>query len=206
MKPDKNILNELQEISPLLYKMRQESGNPFSVPTGYFDTLKSDVFRVIDTGIADDIGKASFKVPENYFEQLTTNIMDRIETEEVVETESGGVVIDLQTHRRRESFSVRRMSVMAASVAIFLLLGVFTARFFLQDSVVNTEMAISQDDAIEYIEDNYSEFESEDLLALVDLTDEDIALDVPDDLGYELEQYLEEYIDEIDEYLLTNEI
>jgi len=206
MKTDKNILDELQEISPLLYEMRKEQRNPFKVPEGYFGTLKAEVFRAIDTGLADDLGKQSFKVPENYFEQLTTNIMDLVEAEEEESVETGGKLIDLNTHRRMQPFSIRRMSTMAASVAIFLLLGVFTARFFLQDNIGNPDMAISQEEAYEYIEANFAEFESEDLLALVDLSDAQSSLEASEDLEYELEQYLEEHIDELDEYLLTSEI
>ena len=198
MNTNKEIWNELEEISPLLYQIRKEAGNPFTVPEGYFGGLKEDVFRMIDTGLADEVGKQAFSVPDDYFEKLTTDIMDRIEDE--------GNVIDLNAHRRREHFSVRRWTVMAASVAIFLLLGVLSARFFINGGNDIPEFAITQEDAYEYIEDNWSEFESEDLFALVDFSDKDISHDMTDGLEEELQQYLEEHIDELDEYLLTNEI
>jgi hypothetical protein len=206
MKPGKDILNELKEISPMLLEMKLKGGNPFRVPEGYFADLKTDVFRTIDTGLADDLGRQVFKVPENYFENLTSDIMDRLEAEELAETDRGGRLIDLNAHRKRRRFPVFRMTAMAASVAIFLLLGVFAARFFLQDTIGDPEMAITQEEAYEYIESNFAEFESEDLLALVDLSTEDFSLDMTDELEDELEQYLEENIDDLDEYLLTIEI
>lgn len=45
MKPDKNIQEELENLSPFLAKMRKEEKNPFALPANYFDTLADNVLE-----------------------------------------------------------------------------------------------------------------------------------------------------------------
>ncbi len=205
MSEKQNILDELKELSPVLYQLKQENHNPFKVPEDYFELLKMDLFASIELGFSDELGKNSFSVPENYFDNLSGNIMAAIEEEEVQsEAKKPGRVIQLNESRRTEKTTPLKWFSIAAAVAAIALLMVFLVR--VQEPQIMDVPIASKQDALEYIEDNYSEFESEDLYALVDLNDENISLDLSDDLEEELEQYLDENIDDFDEFLLTNEI
>ena len=87
------ILNELKEISPLLYKI--ESENLFSVPSQYFETLPSRILTTIRnpnlSGEEDkqfnfsNIPPVSQDVPENYFAGLSHNIIANIRKNEINE-------------------------------------------------------------------------------------------------------------------------
>ncbi len=231
MQKSTDILNELKELSPVLFELRSVNKNPFTVPENYFsdlsnnvndhvasgladgigkhafkvpenyfESLPNNIFTSIESGLSEEIGKKSFAVPENYFDNLADNILDKIEAEEQpVEVKPRGRVIDLQGRRKREKMNTRRLFAMVASLAALIIL---TLRWG-PGLTIDT---FSSNDALEYLEENYTEFESDDLFALVAFTDEDISMDMSQELEDELEQYLEENIDDLDEYLLTNEI
>ena len=207
---DNDILEELKTLSPTLFKLKEKGSHPFRVPAGYFATMKSDVFTYIDSGLAEELGKStkpSFQVPENYFEELSGDVMRKIEAIEVVE---GGKVIDLQESRMREPIPIRRWTLMAASVALFILLGVFAARFISIGGIDPMDMTafneITNEEALEYLGNNSDALDDEDLLALVSLDNQGFTLDIADELEDELNQYLEENIDDLEDYLLTVEI
>jgi hypothetical protein len=72
MKFSPEIFEELNAISPLLAGI--EKRNIFSVPEGYFDELKINTFKRLNTG---DF-KTAFTVPKGYFEGLSTSVLDKI--------------------------------------------------------------------------------------------------------------------------------
>jgi hypothetical protein len=88
MSVNKEILNELMEISPLLAGL--EKVNPFSVPAGYFEGLdehlltmakideKSPVLQTVTL-------KNPMQVPEGYFDTLAVSILSKIKA---IETQS----------------------------------------------------------------------------------------------------------------------
>jgi hypothetical protein len=216
MNKDHSISQELRELSPALGEwlagLEEGGRRPFRVPDGYFEELKSGVFAFVDSGLAGEMGKSadgSFQVPENYFEGLAGDIMRKIGAEEVG---GGGKVIDLQEARRREPIPVRRWTVMAASVALFIALGVLAARFITLAPPSFDELAetISDEEVLDYLAGSLDDItyglDSDDLLALVDLNGEGPSLGVSSDMEEELNQYLEENIDDLEEYLLTGEI
>lgn len=206
MKTDQNIVKELEELSPTLHKLKLEARNPFRVPDGYFGSLKDQVFRHIHTGLADDAGKDSFKIPENYFDQLTADIMEQVEVEEG--KSKTGKVIDLQGNRRREKMNVRRWTVMAASVALFLMLGIAAVNIFNTDSGSQwaDDFPVSEEETLEYLEEHWDTYETEDLIALVDISDADVIPAMGSGFEDELEEYLNENIDDLEDYLLNAEI
>lgn len=67
-----DILNELNELSPLLAGISREP--LFTVPDGYFDQLPFEILSAVHSG--NSLNSAS--VPEGYFETLADNIMARI--------------------------------------------------------------------------------------------------------------------------------
>lgn len=71
---------------------RVSTGNPFTVPSGYFDELAQHITSRIR--LEELKGSSSgFTVPENYFEQLSSNIQSRIRINEAVNTESTGFTV-----------------------------------------------------------------------------------------------------------------
>lgn len=89
-------LEELQGLSEVLAKMDKKL--PFSVPEGYFDALSAGILENIRSGLTDtgketdiflpgSIGEKNpgsiqkqdpYTVPENYFEEFSGKLMDRI--------------------------------------------------------------------------------------------------------------------------------
>lgn len=203
MNDKQNILDELKEISPVLYEMKQQNHHSFGVPDNYFSELKENVFAAIEIGLSEEIGKDTFAVPPNYFNNLSGNIMAAIDAEEEA-VELGGKVIELQSSRNRTRTANRRWFSMAAAVAAVVLVMFNLSKVQIGPATENTE--ISQADALEYIEDNFSDFESNELYSLVSANDEDLSIELSEDFGKELENYIENNIDDWDTYLLTNEI
>lgn len=227
MNKDNGIWNELEEVSsglvPFLKDIKERGNRSFRVPDGYFRELNSEVFALIESGLADVKGgspDSAFSVPGNYFAELTGNIMDRIESETAAgeETDAGhGRVIRLQSARRREPVPLRRWTVMAASVALFITLGILAARFINSDNSNNRlPMAagpVSQEEVLDYLEETIEDpavnLGHEEFLALLDMSSTTVteeAVDISSELEEELHEYLEEHIDYVDEYLLTGEI
>jgi hypothetical protein len=65
MNPDKNILQELNEISPIVAGIPKS--NPYAINEGYFDANMLDLLKITGNG-------SPYLVPENYFENLSINI------------------------------------------------------------------------------------------------------------------------------------
>ncbi|MBC7866825.1 MAG: hypothetical protein H7X88_04755 [Gloeobacteraceae cyanobacterium ES-bin-316] len=91
--PD-NILNELNELSPLLAGIARV--NVFSTPEGYFETLSGLLLlQVHGSGNLEqsNFTKENNAVPEGYFENLADNILDRIKKESLsdVATETNSI-------------------------------------------------------------------------------------------------------------------
>jgi hypothetical protein len=80
---NKEILNELKAISPLLAEM--ERINVFTVPGGYFNAFASNLADRLEFG--EDAGRIAkvatpFAAPEGYFENLSHNIMSAIKADD----------------------------------------------------------------------------------------------------------------------------
>jgi hypothetical protein len=100
MTPDKNIITELQGISPLLAASSRQL--PYAVPAGYFDQLPvlilqklkmaedpDEELKVLSPLLAGMSKKLPFSVPGRYFEQVTSEASAGIsaitQTNEVLE-------------------------------------------------------------------------------------------------------------------------
>ncbi len=79
MKPDHTILQELQSISPFLASL--ERVNVFSVPTDYFNQLSDSVLSTLNNEHTSfgNIQSPDFDLPEGYFENLSNNILGKIQ-------------------------------------------------------------------------------------------------------------------------------
>jgi hypothetical protein len=81
MKFTKDILNELQLLSPLLFEVPKR--NVFIVPNGYFETLSATILLCVreNPGVNDDI--KILDVPVGYFENLSSNILNKIKEQQL---------------------------------------------------------------------------------------------------------------------------
>ncbi|MEZ5002973.1 MAG: hypothetical protein R2730_08040 [Chitinophagales bacterium] len=202
MDDQQNILSELKDISPLLHDLKVQQQPTFKVPEDYFSTLKEEVFSIIEIGMNDDIGKHPFKVPDNYFSDLSGRVMVGIDEEESLETE--GKIIRLQSKRNHGRTTYRKWFSMAAAAAVVVLIMVNLAK--VDSDATSAKVEISQQDALQYIEDNYSDFESEELYSLAAAINDELSLSVSDDFENQLENYMDNNLEDWDISLFTNEI
>ncbi len=79
MKFQDDILNELQILSPLLAEVQKK--NVFTVPDGYFETLRSNLLISVKEKAVNQTIKIA-DLPEGYFENLSTAILDKIKTQQ----------------------------------------------------------------------------------------------------------------------------
>jgi len=207
METKSEILNELKELSPTLFDLKQISSQPFKVPNGYFTQLQSELFTSIELGFSDDLGKKPFAVPNNYFDNLSDSIMDAIDSEEekeVVKTAPHTRVIELNSSRKRQKVRPLKIYAMAAAIAGLLLFMTFLSGNIPINST-KSESTFS-DAAIEYLEDNFDDIESEDLYALLDLSDESLDLSGTEVFQDDLNDYLIENIEDLDLSIISSEI
>lgn len=96
MNRNETILNELNEISPILAKISHV--NPFTVPEGYFNHVPQTVLACINEELEGEskIDTAG-DVPPGYFDQLAENILGKIKRqEETGEQEHSSILNGLQ--------------------------------------------------------------------------------------------------------------
>lgn len=79
-----DILIELQSISPTLAEIVPV--NPYKVPTGYFESLASELLQLVReekrSAILINATKTPYEVPENYFKNLPEQILSLVKNDE----------------------------------------------------------------------------------------------------------------------------
>lgn len=82
MESTNDILNELEQISPLVATI--EKRNLFTVPEGYFEVLSKDILAGLrnEQGLEAEMEKVSADVPQGYFEGLAGTILGKIRAAE----------------------------------------------------------------------------------------------------------------------------
>lgn len=107
MKSDTNILEELQQIAPVLVAIKSQMPN--AVPAFYFDTLSDDILCAI---AADALPKIQlpYTVSDKYFEQMSNNFFAKLNNgiliENVVNKELQTIAPMLATISKVPVFSV----------------------------------------------------------------------------------------------------
>lgn len=83
MKPDVDILNELNTLSPVVAGI--VNVNIFSVPEGYFENLSAQILYLVkqDEPILTEHGVSPLQAPLGYFDSLADNILNRIKKQEI---------------------------------------------------------------------------------------------------------------------------
>lgn len=122
MKPNANLLQELNELSPILAK--REKKNSFTVPENYFENFSDEINSIVKTEnegeILPDIilssSKNVFEVPENYFESFPRQILEAAKSAD----ENKIVKLEVKEFERREFRKILvSFSVAASLIFVF---------------------------------------------------------------------------------------
>lgn len=173
MKEKDHIREELEGLSPLLVKMKEDKQQPFRVPGGYFQSLPDDVLRRIRA----EEGLVRGKAPE-----IRTAWRERM-------------------GQAFQSFLQPRYAIGLASAVVLVVAGWYL--FWQAGPAIaepsDTLASLSQEEITEYISNNIESFDIELIVeASVAGVGADPNIEVLPDIGEkELDQYLNEYIDEI---------
>lgn len=175
MREHNNIQDELQDISPFLANLREKEDG-FEVPNLYFDRLEQNIM-------------AGIKAEEEAENWTTASSANPIETE-------------LTLTQKLKNWLFKPQFAMAFGLALVAIVAVTV--FLQQPNDTIDGLAISEEEALEYIEDNIDQF-SETII--MEAVGEDLAeLEVSTDWEVnetELEEYIEEnIIDDVDENLI----
>lgn len=164
------IRKELEGLSPLLLKMKEQGGRPFRVPEGYFEYLPGEVLRRAraEEGLIKDHPPAT--------------------------ADSTGLLAWLQ------GWFTPRRAMALATVSLLVAAGIFLFwPQPLQPGPEEALAGISGEEAKAYVSDNIGEFGLDLLLeAAVVSADEVPEMEVLPDIGQEdIDQYLDELIEEM---------
>lgn len=208
MKTNTDIEQELKELSPTLLKLKQNGQLHFKVPENYFDEFKSEIFASIELGFSNQIGKNAFNVPVNYFAGLSDKIMDSIEIDEHKEVEkmpNRGRIVELRSNRKRQKSNPFKMYAMVAAVVGLFIFMSYLGKVITNPINDNSQSTFSEA-AMEYIDENLEYFESEELYALIDLSDISIDLSLSEEFKLEIGDYINGNIEDFDIELISKEI
>ena len=167
---------ELEKLSPMLSQLNKD--NPFGVPSGYFDSLNSEIMKKIES--LPDLDSVPvenpFAVPAGYFESLPSGIMDKVHSRKTRRIS----IAEWLSH------PVPRYSLVAASVALIL---IFSFKFF--NRTITIEYASQQNESSQFDAACLAQLD-ESVLAEI-YAEESSALEVSHD-------------EELENYLLDNDI
>ncbi len=106
MKFDNNILNELQQLSPLLAELPKR--NVFTVPNGYFETLSATILLCVQEDFAIINHAKNTDIPEGYFENLSSTILNKIKEQpiNIAANEQTAISALLQSAQHIKQFEV----------------------------------------------------------------------------------------------------
>ncbi len=103
METNKDLLNELELLSPLIAAM--DKVNVFTVPAGYFDSLSYTVLACINEAqnpITNHSAIINSTIPKGYFDQLASSILVKIKKEQTAKEETASLsplLSSLQHHQ-----------------------------------------------------------------------------------------------------------
>ena len=168
MSENKDIKKELEDLSPMLSKMREQKENPFQVPPNYFQSMQNEVFRQI---------ASEQKTPE----QVTApNWVDQL---------IGQLQWLLQP---RYAMALATVAVLLIA-GIFYLQP--TANLPSTEVALND---LTEDDITTYISSHIEDFDATLLVEAIPEEEDASLLPTPELEDEEIEEYLQDIIDDID--------
>lgn len=198
MEKRKEILNELEELSPILFKIKAEGTDKnIVVPNGYFDSVENQFFErrmQVENEIDIDI-------PTDYFDNIESAVFAKIKEREIEEESitPKRKIINISRGRERVRLSFLPLLTkiaIAATLFFFFIKG--TDYFKSNQSIEEIDYlaSISKTEALNYIAANTHEFETEQLVG-IEFTEE--IKNVEEITSEELNSYLYENINELNE-------
>lgn len=196
MENKKHILDELDELSQLLYQIKATDGDKnIQVPQGYFETVEHQFFegqKLDETNLSKDI-------PIGYFENFESDVIAKIRAKEKEEIQiyEKGKIIDLSSRRERKRLSIMPLLTKIAIAATLFFLFMRGTDYFKRQNLVEEDYlaSITKAEAINYIAENTHEFSSEQLIGIENLEPEN----VNEITNEEIESYLYENINQLNE-------
>ena len=170
MSEKEKIKQELDEMSPLLSKLKEKNASPFQVPANYFQSLQEEVMRQV----------AFEKVENPVIAEPQPNWLDRL-----------GEQLQwlLQT----------RYAMAFATVIILIVAGIlYVQPEPVTDSAQVAMSELSAEEITAYISTNIEDFETGLLVEAMGEEVDPNLLPTPELKEDELNEYLDEIIDEID--------
>ena len=107
MENRQQIVTELSSISPFMAEM--ELKNPFTIPSGYFNSLTAAIMEEIqmeDMLMPGLVNTNRYQVPSDYFKGLPANILSKIKAADEVRAELEETAPLLNTISRQEVYRV----------------------------------------------------------------------------------------------------
>lgn len=161
---DKNIQQELKELSPLLADIPKPEIK--DVPAGYFDTIEDQLIGLTNISSVHD-HKDTSGIPEGYFESLENKIIQRLQSQPV--------------EVRSNQLKIIRKVMKIAAAFVFVLTSYLTIRQYNPYGFLSTpdEIALQDDDAMwDYLIDNSDDITLNMLIdnGLVEVSDLDVQI------------------------------
>jgi len=184
------ILNELEAISTILFKQK-ENEKSVVIPENYFKELADIiVFQTKnETSILSSINKEKIEVPANYFDTFGDAILSKINHEEKSTSDAKSIALPKQPNKLFQLFS--RVAIAASIVG-----AVFFAKQIVQPKLPVNNCAdgiacLTQNEIYNYMNTNSQDFEVQEVQETVQTTLEKTEIKIDIDKKEAL-QYLEE--------------
>lgn len=184
MNNQQDILNELKEISPILFKLK-ENEKSLSVPKNYFDELADVVvFQVNkENSILSSLKKEKIEVPINYFDTFSDNVLSAIKKEErtIALPKQQGKVVNL----------FKRVAIAASIIGVIFLIKQVQTPIAQENNCTDGIACLTQEEIYNYMNANSHEFEVQDVQETVQTTIEKTETKINID-KIEATQYIED--------------
>lgn len=198
MEKRKEILNELEELSPILFKLKTEGADKnIEVPKGYFESIVDQFLErqlQLENLITSDI-------PKDYFDNVESAVFAKIKTMEQDEDPltPKKKIIDISSGRERVRLSFLPLLTKIAIAATLFFFFIKGTDYFKSNQIeedIDYLASISKAEALNYIAENTHEFETEQLVG-IEFKEE--IKNVEEITSEELNSYLFENINQLNE-------
>lgn len=161
MKQQQDILEELKELSNVLYAIKKNQQQPI-VPSAYFEQIQQDTLEKIqDTNLAflAKIDKTITDIPPNYFDTLENNLLKKITVQET------SVATHIIPWQKNVSYAIAAMLT-----GVFILVGYQWMNTASNQVCEDGLACLTQEEIQEYVSKNMDEFSAHEVGTIFDVT------------------------------------
>lgn len=202
-----DILNELKEISPILFTLK-ENEKPLVVPAKYFEQLADNFMTEInaESGLLASMQKEKIEVPDHYFDHFSDSILSKIKKEAHI-IENGKIVT--LPKKEHKFFSMFKQMALAASIIGAV---IFIKKISEPPTPLNNcedgIACLTQDEIYQYMNANSQDFDVQQIQEAVapvleSQRNESVNKEISEK---EIEQYLEQHNNIIEAEDITTDI